>query len=67
MLPDKLLSKPVVAEILCVHPQTIMRLAREGKFPQPLRTGDIGSAVRWRAADVAAWIDQRNQQNGGVK
>jgi len=67
MIPDKLLSKRVVAEILCVHQQTIMRLVRERKFPQPLRTGGIGSAVRWRAADVADWIEQRNQQKGGVK
>lgn len=62
MLPEKLLSKRAVADILSVHPQTIMRLVREDKFPKPLRTGDIGSSVRWRAADVAAWINQRSEQ-----
>lgn len=59
MQTEKLLSKRSVADILDVHPQTIMRLVRQRRFPQPLRTGDIGSAVRWRAADVAAWIEQR--------
>lgn len=59
MQTEKLISKRAVAEILCVHPQTVMRLVREGKFPQPLRTGDIGSAVRWRAADVTAWIEKQ--------
>jgi predicted DNA-binding transcriptional regulator AlpA len=62
MLPDKLLSKRTVADILDVHPQTIMRLVRRGTFPPPLRTGDIGSAVRWREADVAGWIEQRTQR-----
>lgn len=56
---EKLLSKRAVADILDVHPQTIMRLVREGKFPSPLRTGDIGSAVRWRSSDVTGWIEQR--------
>ena len=56
MALDKLLSKRAVSEILDMHPQSIMRLVREGRFPQPLRTGDIGSAVRWRTSDVSAWI-----------
>jgi prophage regulatory protein len=55
----KLLTKRGVSEIVGVHEQTIMRLVREGKFPQPLRTGNVGSAVRWRAQDVAAWINLR--------
>lgn len=58
-MPEKLLSKQHVAEILDVHEQTVMRLVREGRFPPPLRTGAVGSAVRWRAKDVANWIDQR--------
>lgn len=62
MLPEQLLSKSAVANILGVHPQTVMRLVREGRFPQPLRTGDIGSAVRWRAKEVSEWINQRATQ-----
>lgn len=59
MHTEKLLSKRAVADILDVHPQTIMRHVRQGSFPQPLRMGDVGSAVRWRESDVAAWIAQR--------
>lgn len=59
MLPEKLLSKRAVADILGVHEQTIMRLVREKRFPQPLRTGEKGSAVRWRTKDVSEWINQR--------
>lgn len=56
---DQLLTKRAVSQILGVHEQTVMRLVREDKFPQPLRTGNIGSAVRWRALDVERWIDAR--------
>lgn len=59
MLPNKLISKRAVADILGVHPQTVMRLVRRGTFPSPLRTGDIGSAVRWRAQDINEWIEHR--------
>lgn len=55
----KLLTKRAVSDLLDVHEQTVMRLVREGRFPAPLRTGAVGSAVRWRARDVADWIDQR--------
>jgi predicted DNA-binding transcriptional regulator AlpA len=59
MIPEKLLSKRAVADILCVHEATVMRLVRAGRFPGPLRTGNVGSAVRWRAQDVAGWINGR--------
>jgi predicted DNA-binding transcriptional regulator AlpA len=62
MQPEKLLSKRAVADILDLHPQTIMRLVRLRKFPQPLRTGEIGSSIRWRATDVAGWIEQRTEK-----
>lgn len=59
IIPERLLSKRAVADILGVHEQTIMRLVRESKFPKPLRTGEKGSAVRWRTNDVADWINHR--------
>lgn len=59
MNPPKLLSKRAVADVLGVHPQTVMRLVRQRKFPAPIRTGEIGSAVRWRAEDLNAWIARR--------
>ncbi len=59
MIPEKLLSKGAVAEILGLHPSSVMRLVRAGSFPKPLRTGDIGSAVRFRVSDVTDWIERR--------
>ena len=62
MIHEKLLSKRTVAEILGVHEQTVMRLVREGKFPVPFRTGNPGSAVRFCAEDVTAWINSKRAQ-----
>jgi excisionase family DNA binding protein len=56
---EKLISKRGVAESLGVHPQTVMRLVRENKFPKPLHFHGARSTVRFRASDVEAWIEQR--------
>ena len=63
-MPEKLMTKRSVSEVLGVHEQTIMRLVREGKFPAPIRLGAIGSAVRFCADDVSAWIDSKRTSAG---
>ena len=63
-MQPKLLSKSAVAEFLGLHPGSVMRLVRQGKFPPPLRTGNIGSAVRWREQDIATWIEERASCDG---
>ncbi len=67
MTPENLLTKRRVAEIIGVHEQTIMRLARDGNFPMPLRTGAVGSAVRWRTKDIEAWINTRAGEQHDVE
>ncbi|WP_084398648.1 helix-turn-helix transcriptional regulator [Henriciella aquimarina] len=62
----QLLSKRTVSQIVGVHEQTLMRYVREGRFPKPLRTGDIGSAVRWREQDINDWIEERAAHAGGA-
>ena len=59
MLTDKLLTKKSVAQIINVHPQTLMRLVREGSFPEPIRIAGKGSALRWREQDIKEWIAVR--------
>ena len=56
MALETLLTKRDVREITKYHEQHIMKLVRGKKFPEPIRLN--GYAVRWRASDVAAWIDQ---------
>jgi predicted DNA-binding transcriptional regulator AlpA len=54
-----LLSKRRVAQILDLHPASVMRLVRAKQFPKPIRTGGLRGAVRWRHEDVEAWITSR--------
>jgi predicted DNA-binding transcriptional regulator AlpA len=37
--------------------QTILRMRRDGLFPEPLRLS--GATVAWRCADIEAWIAAR--------
>jgi predicted DNA-binding transcriptional regulator AlpA len=57
----KLLSKKQVAQIIQMHPESIMRLSREGKFPRFIKLGTgTGAAVRFVESDVENWIKQRS-------
>jgi excisionase family DNA binding protein len=50
-----LLSADEVAAMLGVSERTLWRLLSAGKLPQPVR---FGRSTRWRAAEVAEWIDR---------
>jgi excisionase family DNA binding protein len=49
-----------VAEILSISTRSVWRLVASGELPQPIR---FGRNVRWRLADVEAWIDARAKIN----
>ena len=51
----QLLTIKEVAQRLAVSVDTIRRLAEARKFPQPVR---VGRSVRWRMADVEAYLDR---------
>jgi len=56
----RLLSKREAAEVIGFHPEHIMRLARAGAFPQPIKLGAATNcAVRFIAEEVDAWIAAR--------
>ena len=42
------------AKMLDVSARTILRLRDSGRMPQPVK---IGKCIRWRLADVTAWIE----------
>lgn len=42
-----------VAERETVHPATINRWVREGRFPKPVKIG--ANCTRWRVTDVEQW------------
>lgn len=63
----RLLSKRQVAEIVQMHPESIMRLSREGKFPQFIKVGTgAGAAVRFLESDIEDWIKQKQLPKFGV-
>lgn len=49
-----LLDARAAAALLAVSPRHLYRLADGGRCPLPVR---LGAAVRWRRADLLAWLD----------
>lgn len=63
----KLPSKKQVAQIVQMHPESIMRLSREGKFPPFIKVGTgTGAAVQFVESDIEDWIKQRRGREFGV-
>jgi predicted DNA-binding transcriptional regulator AlpA len=55
----RLLSKKETAALIGVHPEHLMRLARQGMFCRAIKLGDgAGCAVRFDQAEVDAWIEK---------
>jgi len=50
----QLLDVRAVAALLACSPRHIYRLSDGGRMPAPVR---LGSLVRWRRADLDAWLD----------
>lgn len=55
-----LLTKKEAARLVSLHPESIMRMARQGRFVLPIRTGpNQQHAVRFVASEITAWIEAR--------
>lgn len=52
-METKLIDVNEVARLLHIGARTLWRFRDMGKIPAPIK---IGRAVRWRAADISAWI-----------
>ena len=52
--PSILVSARTLAKRLGISVRTLWRLRTSGKLPHPIR---LGGAIRWRAAEIDAWID----------
>lgn len=48
-----MLSAQMLAKRLAISVRTLWRLRSAGKIPPPIR---LGGAVRWRTADIEAWV-----------
>jgi prophage regulatory protein len=61
----RLVGKREVGELTGYHPEHVMRLARQGKFPKPIKLGDnSGCAVRWVEQEIEQWIASRMTARG---
>lgn len=57
VIPE-LLTAPQAAELLSIGQRTIARWSAEGRAPSPLKlTPGRRGALRYRRADLMAWID----------
>ena len=55
-----LVSKQEAAELVGFHPESLMRLVRERRFPQPIKFGNARNCrVRFDVADIEAWVEER--------
>ena len=65
MTSYKLLKAQAVADLTSMSRSHLHRLARDGKFPKPIKIGENRSA--WLESDVQEWIGEclRKHHAGG--
>ncbi len=55
-----LLSKKEAARRVGLHPESVMRLARNGHFPKPLKYGpNARHSIRFVETEIQEWIEAR--------
>ena len=55
-----LLTKKQAAIRVGLHPEYLMTLAKQGKFPQPVKyAAESNSSVRFVESEVSDWIEAR--------
>ena len=58
-----LLTKRQAAAVVGWHPEHVMREARAGRFPKPIKLGPTSQhAVRFVADEVEQWLRQRIEE-----
>ena len=63
----RLISKKEAAKRTTYHPVSLMRLARNNKFPQPIRIGPgPHGRLAFLEAEVEEWIQERIEQRDGA-
>jgi predicted DNA-binding transcriptional regulator AlpA len=64
-MTSRLICKKDVAELLGVHPVSVMRFAADNdNFPNPIKPGGKPqSRVFFDAQDIEAWIEARKAQS----
>ena len=62
---QRLLTKAEVAQALGCHPESVMRMSREGRFARPVKLHPgLRGRVRFDEADVIRWVESRKLLHG---
>ena len=59
---ERLLPRPEVEARCAITTGALYRAMREGRFPLALKIG--ARSVRWRASEIAQWIESRPRATG---
>ena len=60
-----LLTKKQAAARVALHPEYLMTLAKQGKFPQPVKyAAESNSSVRFVESEVSDWIAAKVAERG---
>lgn len=62
-MAEKLWTVQDVADFLGLHPKTVYRWAGSGEGPPGIR---LGKYVRFKPADVEAWLEAHRQELNGT-
>jgi len=61
-----LVTKKQAAERIGLHPEHLMRMVRDGRFPKPVRFGPTDRhAVRFLKSEIDDWIAARIAEREG--
>ena len=61
---DYLIDRGEVERRVCLTRSSIYQKMRHGDFPLPLKIG--AKSVRWRAAEIVAWINSLPRATGDL-
>lgn len=62
-----LLTKKQAAALVGLNPDHLMRMARQGRFPKPIKSGgELRCAVRFVESEVQNWISERMRAREGA-
>jgi prophage regulatory protein len=65
-LPDRLITKRELCQIVPYTPQHVLRLEKKGKFPRRIQVGP--NRVAWLLSEVEAWVSDRvAERNSSVR
>ena len=61
-LPERIVSRREVMDMLGISHMTLRRWEKAGRFPGRIRIGPEKGRVGWRLSQILAWLDAREAE-----